>query len=68
LRQTSAFTPIKSDELDFIDAFRSCKSAVPAGGTIIYEQESSGKLFTLYSGWAFCYKTLSDGRRATADP
>jgi CRP-like cAMP-binding protein len=63
LRQTSAFTPVKPDELDFIETFRSGTSAVPAGGTIIYEQESSGKLFTLYSGWAFRYKTLSDGRR-----
>ncbi|MDP2256912.1 MAG: Crp/Fnr family transcriptional regulator [Polaromonas sp.] len=63
LRQTSAFTPVKPDELDFIEAFRSGTSSVPAGGTIIYEQKSSGKLFTLYSGWAFRYKTLSDGRR-----
>ena len=36
---------------------------VPAGGTIVYEQKPIGKLFTLYSGWAFRYKTLSDGRR-----
>jgi CRP-like cAMP-binding protein len=63
LRQTGAFTAVKPDELDFIEAFRSGTSAVPAGGTLIYEQESSGKLFTLYSGWAFRYKTLTDGRR-----
>lgn len=63
LRQTGGFTAVKPDELAFIEAFRSGTSAVPAGGTIIYEQESSGKLFTLYSGWAFRYKTLTDGRR-----
>lgn len=63
LRQTSAFTAVKPDELDFIEAFRSGTASVPAGGTIIYEQKSSGKLFTLYSGWAFRYKTLTDGRR-----
>ena len=34
-----------------------------AGGTLIHEQKPSGKLFTLYAGWAFRYKTLSDGRR-----
>jgi CRP-like cAMP-binding protein len=63
LRQTSAFTAVKPGELDFIEAFRSGTTSVPAGGTIIYEQKSSGKLFTLYSGWAFRYKTLTDGRR-----
>lgn len=63
LRQTSAFTAVKPDELDFIEAFRSGTASVPAGGTIMYEQKSSGKLFTLYSGWAFRYKTLTDGRR-----
>ncbi|MDB5869414.1 MAG: cyclic nucleotide-binding protein [Polaromonas sp.] len=29
----------------------------------MHEQKPSGKLFTLYAGWAFRYKTLSDGRR-----
>ena len=63
LRKTDAFTPIAPDALAFIEAFRSGTTTVPAGGTIIYEQQRSGKLFTLYSGWAFRYKTLSDGRR-----
>ena len=34
-----------------------------AGSVLIHEGRSNGKLFTLYSGWAFRYKTLSDGRR-----
>ena len=34
-----------------------------AGSTLIHEKKPSGKLFTLYAGWAFRYKTLSDGRR-----
>lgn len=63
LRQTEAFTPVKPDELQFIEAYRSGTIVVPAGGTIIYEQKSDGKIFTLYSGWAFRYKTLNDGRR-----
>jgi CRP/FNR family transcriptional regulator len=54
---------VKPEELAFIEAFRSGTSVVPAGGTVIYEQKSNGKLFTLYSGWAFRFKTLSDGRR-----
>ena len=36
---------------------------VTAGTTIISEQHPQSKLFTLYAGWAFRYKTLSDGRR-----
>lgn len=63
LRQTGAFTPVMPEELSFIENFRSGTSAVPAGGTILYEQKPNGKLLTLYSGWAFRYKTLSDGRR-----
>lgn len=63
LRQTGAFIAAKPDELAFIEAFRSATSQVPAGTTIIHEQKPNGKLFTLYSGWAFRYKTLSDGRR-----
>ena len=63
LRQTGAFTPVKADELAFIEDFRSGTDRVAAGRAIIREQKSIGKLFTLYSGWAFRYKTLSDGRR-----
>ena len=63
LRQTSAFTPVKVQEMAFIESFRTGTSTAPAGGTLIREQNPRGKLFTLYSGWAFRYKTLSDGRR-----
>ncbi|NML84643.1 Crp/Fnr family transcriptional regulator [Polaromonas sp.] len=63
LRQTSAFTPVKAQEMAFIASFRTGTSTAPAGGTLIREQNPRGKLFTLYSGWAFRYKTLSDGRR-----
>ncbi len=47
----------------FVESFRSGTSQIAAGGTVIHEQKPNGKLFTLYSGWAFRYKTLSDGRR-----
>ena len=63
LRQTGVFTPVTAQELAFIETFRSGTSTVPAGGTLMREQNPRGKLFTLYSGWAFRYKTLSDGRR-----
>jgi CRP/FNR family transcriptional regulator, anaerobic regulatory protein len=63
LRHTEAFTPVNSDAIDFIEEFRSSTTRVNAGATIVREQQANGKLFTLYSGWAFRYKSLSDGRR-----
>ena len=63
LRKTGGFTLVKPDELAFIQGYRSGTSTVKAGGTVIYEQKPIGKLFTVYDGWAFRYKTLSDGRR-----
>lgn len=33
--------------------------------SVVYKQRFNGKLFTLYSGWAFRYKTLSDNMRQT---
>ncbi len=63
LRKTDAFTAVSAEELQFIESFRSDTLAVPAGKAVIREHQPIGKLFTLYSGWAFRYKTLSDGRR-----
>ncbi len=63
LRQTEAFVRVEGDDLLFIEAFRTGIARVPAGAAIIPEFRASARLFTLYSGWAFRYKTLSDGRR-----
>ncbi len=63
LRQTRAFTGVKPETLEFIEEFRSDTASFPAGKTIFHEKQATGKLFTIYSGWAFRYKSLSDGRR-----
>ena len=63
LRQTDAFTPVTQQQLAFIESFRSGVQEVSAGAAVIREHTPNGKLFTLYAGWAFRYKTLSDGRR-----
>ena len=63
LRSTEAFKPVNAQELSFIESFRSGAAWAKAGSAIISELNPSGKLFTLYAGWAFRYKTLSDGRR-----
>ncbi|BEP93561.1 Crp/Fnr family transcriptional regulator [Acidovorax sp. sif1233] len=63
LRATGAFTAVKPEVLDFIEGFRTTTLAVEAGGALVRENEVNARLFTLYAGWAFRYKTLSDGRR-----
>lgn len=63
LRHTEAFVPFDTDKLQYIQAFRESTMRLAAGRQIIAEHKSSTRLFTLYSGWAFRYKTLSDGRR-----
>ena len=63
LRSTGAFTPLSDAQLEFVSHFRSTTLAFAAGGVLIHEGSENGKLYTLYSGWAFRYKTLSDGRR-----
>ena len=63
LRKLEAFLPASAEELKTIESFRVGARRVPAGGAIVEEHRPSAQLFTLYSGWAFRYKTLSDGRR-----
>jgi CRP-like cAMP-binding protein len=63
LRGNAAFLPISADELRTIESFRIGTRQVEAGGTIVEEHVRSPHLFTLYGGWAFRYKSLSDGRR-----
>ena len=58
-----AFAPVQAAELAYIENYRSDMVDLPAGARIIPEHRTSAKLFTLYAGWAFRYKTLQDGRR-----
>lgn len=63
MRASDAFHPLNPGELDFIQDFRVATERVPAGSPLIREQSDAGRLYTLYDGWAFRYKSLSDGRR-----
>lgn len=63
LRRLPAFLTVSSEELGAIEAFRSGTRMVEAGQAIADEHRPSPLLFTLYAGWAFRFKTLSDGRR-----
>ena len=63
LRTLEAFLPGTPEERKTIESFRVGSRRVPAGSAIVEEHRPSPFLFTLYAGWAFRYKTLSDGRR-----
>jgi CRP/FNR family transcriptional regulator len=63
LRNNSAFLKITPEDLAAIESFRIGARAVAAGRALMEEHIRSPNLFTLYSGWAFRYKTLTDGRR-----
>jgi CRP/FNR family transcriptional regulator len=63
LRRNPAFLPVPPEELRAIESFRRGTRFVDAGGIVVEEDRPSAQLFTLYSGWAFRFKTLSDGRR-----
>ncbi len=63
LRKSDAFTAVTPEALAFIEGFRTNTRSVDAGGALVRESGANAKLFTLYSGWAFRFKTLSDGRR-----
>lgn len=57
------FKPVSPEELITINNMKKQHIALPAGTEIISAGEASPELYTLYSGWAFRFKTLPDGRR-----
>ncbi|WP_439574037.1 Crp/Fnr family transcriptional regulator [Phreatobacter sp.] len=63
LRRKPAFLPKGEDEVAFIAALKTDHRRLAAGREIIFPGQDDAELFTLYSGWAFRYKTLPDGRR-----
>jgi CRP-like cAMP-binding protein len=63
LRGCGLFKPITRNELGAINAIKRDHIELPAGAEIIRAGEESSDLYTLYSGWAFRFKTLPDGRR-----
>ncbi len=63
LRGSPAFTNLPLETVQAIEGFRQGARAVDAGDSIVDEFNPGTQLYTLYSGWAFRYKTLSDGRR-----
>ena len=63
LRVLPLFTPHTDDELALIESLKKEQVVFAADATIIHEGQTDAPLYTLLAGWAFRFKTLSDGRR-----
>ena len=63
LRACGLFKPVTPEELNSINQIKRDHLSIPAGGEIIRAGDEAPELYTLYSGWAFRFKTLPDGRR-----
>ncbi len=63
LRPCAVFRTISDDELGFISTLKSGELRTGPGTTVLREGTQTEHLFTVLEGWAFRYKTLSDGRR-----
>jgi len=63
LRSLPLFTPHSDTELALIESLKRDQILMPGEHSIIDEGQVDAPLYTLLSGWAFRFKTLSDGRR-----
>lgn len=63
LRLKPAFKDKTDDEVRFVQSIKIDHRTVPAGAEIIHPGQEEAELYTLFSGWAFRYKSLPDGRR-----
>jgi CRP-like cAMP-binding protein len=57
------FKPVSPEEVSSINQLKRDHVFMPAGAEIIRAGDPAPELYTLYSGWAFRFKTLPDGRR-----
>lgn len=63
LRARPAFENKPDDQVAFIQSMKTDHLSFAPGQTIIRQGSRSAQLFTLFSGWAFRFKEMSDGRR-----
>ncbi len=63
LRPCEMFKPVTPEELVTINDIKKQHVRLSAGAEIIRAGEATPQLYTLYSGWAFRFKMLPDGRR-----
>jgi hypothetical protein len=63
LRGCETLRNFSAKEVEFVANFKSGELHIEAGTSILLQGTNSAHLYTILSGWAFRYKTLSDGRR-----
>jgi CRP-like cAMP-binding protein len=63
LRQLPLFIAHSGEELELVQSLKRRELELAAGDTLIHEGQTDAPLYTLLTGWAFRFKTLSDGRR-----
>lgn len=63
LRLKPAFKDKTDEEVRFIQSMKIDHRRLPGGADIIHPGQEDAELYTLFSGWAFRYKALPDGRR-----
>lgn len=63
LRPLALFVEHTPEELELVQSLKRRALRLEAQETLIHEGQTDAPLYTLLQGWAFRYKTLSDGRR-----
>ena len=63
LRALPLFLPHTEAELALVQSLKRREVVLQEGETLIYEGQTDTRLYTLLEGWAYRFKTLSDGRR-----
>nr|WP_315429480.1 Crp/Fnr family transcriptional regulator [uncultured Albidiferax sp.] len=63
LRPLPLFLHNDDDEVSIVQSLKRREIQMGPGETLIHEGQTDAPLYTLREGWAFRYKTLSDGRR-----
>jgi CRP/FNR family transcriptional regulator, anaerobic regulatory protein len=67
LRRLALFKQFTAPELGFVRGLKSDQVDVPARRIIIEPGQFSGKLYTLYAGWAYRYRLTPSGQRQIID-
>ena len=63
LRALPLFLAHSGEELALVQLLKQRERSLPPDTILIHEGQTDAPLYTLLSGWAFRFKTLSDGRR-----
>ena len=63
LRALPLFIAHSDEELALVQSLKRRELRLAGGATLIHEGQTDALLYTLLEGWAFRFKTLSDGRR-----